>query len=190
MGSGREILHLRNPGMEKHYTLQLMKSSNRFESSGTFDGLDFAEGSSQSIRVGSSDSLATTRIELLVDTDSDGSTDEVIVLRGDAATAVDRPAVISDDLHAWPVPWHPDEGPLSIRYSLRRESTARLIVYNTLQQVVAELVPAQRHYAGSAYTATWNGRDAAGTPVPSGTYFYVLEAASGSRAVGKVAVLR
>jgi hypothetical protein len=190
MGEGTNILGLRNPGTKKTYTLSVMKFGQTFESSGSFAALDIEAGESHAVVVGSPDSLRTTRIELHVDRGSDGSVEEVRVLRGYGTVSVRSPAVVSADLRAWPAPWNPDVRPLTIRYSLQRPSTVRLVIYNTLQQEIAEVVASQPHAAGSPYSVSWSGRDGSGGFVSSGTYFYVLEALDGSRALGKVAVVR
>ncbi len=190
MGDGAAMLHLQNRGAQKSYTFALMKFGETFESSGSFSALDIEADASHVIVVGSPDSLRTTRIELRVDRGSDGSVHEVRVLRHYGTVDVRTPAVVSEDLRAWPAPWTPGARPLQIRYALQRSASVRLVIYNTLQQEIAEIVPPQPHVAGSMYAVSWNGDDRYGRAVPSGTYFYVLEAIDGSRALGKISVLR
>ena len=185
MGEGTNIVTLHNPGAATTYALELISFGAKLETSGVFTGQQIRSGERHAVVVGSADSLRTTSVALHVDRDGDCSVDEVRVLRDYGMVSVESPAVISEDLRAWPAPWHPDQRPLQIRYALQRSATVRLVVYNALQQEVAELVPPQAHASGSPYTVTWNGGG-----VPSGTYFYVLEAVDGSRALGKIAVVR
>lgn len=190
VGTAGAAVVMSNPGQEKTYNFELMKFADSFSRSGMFADLTLTPGSTHRVVVGSYDSLATTQILVEIDTDGNGKANDIRVLRGYNTTSVDRPAVLSEDLRAWPAPWNPALQPLQVRYSLRQAATARLVVYNTLQQQVAELVPSSDHHAGTTYHASWNGTDMSGAYVPSGTYFYVLEAATGARAIGKVAVIR
>ncbi len=48
-----------------------------------------------------------------------------------------------------------------------------LKIYNAVGQLITTLVEGQ--LTAGEYVVEWNGRDAAGNPVPSGVYFYVLE---------------
>ncbi|MDT8323749.1 MAG: hypothetical protein RRA94_06545 [Bacteroidota bacterium] len=190
LGEAPALVLLRNAGEGKTYSAELMRFGTGFATSGAFADLTIERGETHGIVAGSTDSLRTTQIALHIDRGSDGSVDEIRILRGYGTVSVDRPAVVHEDLRAWPAPWNPTIRPLQLRYALLRPSTARLVVYNALQQEIAELVPSQMHEAGTAYHATWDGTDRTGRAVPVGTYFYVLEAADGSRALGKTTVLR
>ncbi|MCB2204586.1 gliding motility-associated C-terminal domain-containing protein [bacterium] len=190
MGENEHVAMLRNQGGTKTFAVEVMRFGETFSTSSTFTGIEIADDETQTVVVGSVDSLRTTQIELHVDRGSDGSTDEIRVLRAYGTVSVDRPAVISEDLHAWPSPWNPALQPLQLRYALQRPATARLVVYNTLQQEVVELVAAQPHQASSLYTASWDGLDSKGRPVPGGSYFYILQTEDGSRALGKLAIFR
>lgn len=75
----------------------------------------------------------------------------------------------------------------TVHYSLLTHGTISLTVYDVTGRVVRSLVESDQP-AGS-YTMTWNGRDASGHPVPSGIYFYRLDAPT-ANAVQKVTVLR
>ena len=61
-----------------------------------------------------------------------------------------------------------------ITYHLAEAAPVRLVVYNTLGQVVATLVDAYQETG--VYHAAWDGRDASGVPVVSGVYLYRLQA--------------
>jgi len=102
MGSGTNMLTLQNPGTQKSYTLALMKFGETFETNGAFPSLDIEADQRHTeadqrhteadqrhtIVVGSLDSLRTTRIALHVDRGSDGSVDDVRMLRGYGTVSV------------------------------------------------------------------------------------------------------
>ncbi len=69
--------------------------------------------------------------------------------------------------NAWPNPFNPRT---TIAYSLARNSEVRLTVFNQLGQRVATLVDNKKQAAGS-FQITWDA-----TSMPSGVYFYRLEA--------------
>ncbi len=61
--------------------------------------------------------------------------------------------------------------PAGVANETGKQTTLR--IYNSVGQLVATLV--EGNLKAGEYVVTWNGRDAAGNPVPSGVYFYVLE---------------
>lgn len=71
----------------------------------------------------------------------------------------------------YPNPFNPAT---SINYSLPRNTQVNIIIYNTMGQVVKELVNT-RQDAGS-YTVIWDGHSDYGNPVASGMYFYEIKA--------------
>ncbi|HPG41413.1 MAG TPA: FlgD immunoglobulin-like domain containing protein [bacterium] len=71
----------------------------------------------------------------------------------------------------YPNPFNPTT---SINYSLPRNTQVNIIIYNTLGEVVKELVNS-RQDAGS-YTIMWDGYSDLGNPVASGMYFYEIKA--------------
>jgi len=71
----------------------------------------------------------------------------------------------------YPNPFNPET---VIQYNLPRASDVHLTVYNLLGQEVVRLVTS--HQGPGSYTHTWNGRDAKGSMVTSGVYFYRLVA--------------
>ncbi len=190
LGESRAAMILRNTGAAKTYGVELMRFADSFETSGRFPDLGIAQGETHTVMAGSTDSLRTTQFALHIDRGSDGSVDEIRILRGYGTVSVDMPAVVHEELRAWPAPWNPATQPLQLRYAVRHGTTARLVVYNALQQEVAVVLPTRMLHAGSTYHATWNGQDRTGRTVPAGLYFYVLEAMDGSRALGKITVLR
>ncbi len=71
----------------------------------------------------------------------------------------------------YPNPFNPTT---QIKYSIAKESFVTLKVYNLLGQHVRTLVSEEQ--AAGRITAVWDGRNAAGSAVGSGVYFYRLEA--------------
>ncbi len=69
----------------------------------------------------------------------------------------------------YPNPFNPET---RIRYSLDEPGTVRLSIYDLLGQKVVDLVSEEQ--PRGVYEATWNGRDAAGRSVATGTYVYRL----------------
>lgn len=72
---------------------------------------------------------------------------------------------------AYPNPFNPIT---NIEFSLPIQKKVSLIVYNTLGQEVVRLVDNELKPAGN-YHVIWNGKDANGKMVASGTYLYTLE---------------
>ena len=62
----------------------------------------------------------------------------------------------------------------TIPYALKENTQVTLTVYNVLGQQVATLIHGFQQ--AGYHSAVWHGRDTAGTPVPSGAYFYRLVA--------------
>ncbi len=82
---------------------------------------------------------------------------------------------------------NPFNSTTQITYHLAAPAPVRLIIYNTLGQVVATLVDAFQETG--AYQVAWDGRDARGARVVSGVYLYRLQAGSFD-AVGKMTILQ
>ena len=79
-------------------------------------------------------------------------------------------------LHAnAPNPFNPET---AIRFDLPTDAQVRLEVFDALGQRVRILVGAR--LPAEAHRVTWDGRDAAGSPVGSGVYFYRLQARDGA----------
>jgi uncharacterized repeat protein (TIGR02543 family) len=73
----------------------------------------------------------------------------------------------------YPNPFNPGT---SIRYSLPQAGEARLTIYNIYGQTVS--VPVKSFQSAGTYTFAWQAVDAQGQALPSGVYFYRLEAGS------------
>jgi hypothetical protein len=66
-----------------------------------------------------------------------------------------------------------------IRYQLARKEHVKLIVFNVLGQAVRRLVDGTQ--TPGAYVVSWDGRDGAEHLLPSGVYFFRLEAGGQSQ---------
>jgi N-acetylneuraminic acid mutarotase len=75
----------------------------------------------------------------------------------------------------YPNPFNPTT---TIQYSLSAAANVTLRIYNLLGQEVVTL--ADGEYGAGTFRVVWDGRNAAGTPVGSGVYFYSLTAKSAS----------
>ncbi len=73
-----------------------------------------------------------------------------------------------------PVHPNPFRGSARIEYSLAAKGRVRLSVYNVSGQLVRELV--NQIQSPGRYSASWDGRNQKGHKVPSGVYFYRLQA--------------
>lgn len=73
----------------------------------------------------------------------------------------------------YPNPFNPTT---SISYSIPRDEFVRLTVYNMLGQKVRTLVSSRQ--VAKSYRVTWDGTDDNGLDVPSGVYFYNIQAGS------------
>jgi len=86
--------------------------------------------------------------------------------------AAPGPAVAAFVLHqCYPNPFNPS---CTITYELPEAGHVNLSIYDVRGALVATLVDGWR--GEGTYTAVWNGAAANGAPMPSGVYFYRLEA--------------
>ena len=69
---------------------------------------------------------------------------------------------------------NPFNGETVIRFALPADAAVTLTLYNMAGQEVARLVQGWRRVG--EYALRWQGRDAAGRLLASGTYMYVLQA--------------
>ena len=70
----------------------------------------------------------------------------------------------------YPNPFNPST---SIRFDIPAASEVKLIIYNSLGQEVRELE--NRTLSAGTYNSKWDGKDAKGSTVASGIYFYKLQ---------------
>ncbi len=74
-----------------------------------------------------------------------------------------------------------------IRYTLGRSATTSVRIYDLMGRALRDLPPLTQ--SAGEQVRRWDGRDADGSPLPSGVYFYRVEA-DGESAVGKVVIRR
>ena len=87
-------------------------------------------------------------------------------------------------LQNYPNPFNPET---IITYELPKTTLVRIEIYNSLGQKVNTLLNDKK--TAGTHKITWNGRDSAGHPVPSGIYFYRLSTDS-QQLVRKMLLLR
>lgn len=71
----------------------------------------------------------------------------------------------------YPNPFNPTT---QISYGIPEASHVKLAVYNSLGQLIAQLIDGEQ--AAGSYVATWNGKSGTGVNVASGIYFYRIDA--------------
>jgi len=69
---------------------------------------------------------------------------------------------------------NPTAGRTSFRFAMRETGDVRVVVYDARGRRVAVVV--DRRIAAGTYVAAWNGKAAAGSPVPAGVYYLKLQA--------------
>lgn len=74
-----------------------------------------------------------------------------------------------------------------IRFTLPKDSHVKLVIYDVAGRSVRTLIDDKR--TADYYDITWDGRDASGSPVASGVYFYRIEAGQ-YRATRKMVMLK
>ncbi len=100
----------------------------------------------------------------------DISTDGVSTLHGPVeANSFAAPATYTLNQN-YPNPFNPTT---TIQYSLKDQGMVKLQIFNIRGQMIRQLV-SEVQFTGE-YSVVWDGRDAQGSPVPSGTYLYTLE---------------
>lgn len=67
------------------------------------------------------------------------------------------------------------EQQLQIRYSLSEAGSARVRILDAADNLVRELVPWRAHASGVLYCESWDGTAYSGAPVPTGTYYVLIE---------------
>ena len=103
-------------------------------------------------------------------------------------TAVVEAVVNSLDYHLqanFPNPFNPST---TIPYQLAAPTQVRLVVYNTLGQVVRVLV--DQHQPPGSHQAVWDGRDSSDREAASGTYLFRLEAGTAFSQTRQMALIR
>ncbi len=88
-----------------------------------------------------------------------------------SAISVQVPVAMNLLLQNYPNPFNPQT---QITFKLMQNSNVELTVYNLQGQVVRNLM--NQSLASGEHKVVWDGRDAAGKVVPTGTYIYKLKA--------------
>jgi len=101
------------------------------------------------------------------------------VTQGQVAVAEHAPAPpLAFELQQnYPNPFNPQT---VIRYTLPREGRVNLAIYDLSGRLLVRLIEGRQ--AAGEHRVAWQGRDQAGLKVPSGLYFYRLQANTGSGA--------
>ena len=95
-----------------------------------------------------------------------------MILEGQETDAPEAPLI--NKLHnAYPNPFNPST---TISYSLLHPSAVMLDIYNTRGQKVRSFNA--QHYQAGLFSIIWDGKDHTGRKVPSGIYYYRLQAGS------------
>jgi len=103
---------------------------------------------------------------------------EVAILQPDPSAVGDLPAYGAIDLVAFPNPFNPQ---VEIAFNLDQEQTGILRVYDVSGKLVTNLVGGP--FAAGLNRVRWNGTDAAGRAVSSGTYICQLQAGDATTSV-------
>ena len=103
--------------------------------------------------------------------------DNVAVKAVNTSTSVPIPDATDLWVTAYPNPFNPQT---TISFSLERNERASVAVYELTGKRVMAL--ADRRFVAGTHWLTWNGRDAQGRALPSGTYLVRLETESAVRA--------
>jgi methionine-rich copper-binding protein CopC len=101
----------------------------------------------------------------------DAETGQVIAVVTDVEEKAEGAPTTFSLSQNYPNPFNPET---TIEFQLPVRSPARLVVTNLLGQTVAVLV--DRELPAGVHRVTWDARDSRGEPLPSGVYFYRLEA--------------
>ncbi len=112
---------------------------------------------------------------------------QVIVARDSYLSSAPEQVIVKPELKlsAWPNPFNPRT---TISYELMAAAKVTLGIYDVAGHLIKELIGQENQNEGH-HTATWSGRNSQGQSVPSGTYFYRLEA-GGLSVIKKVSLLR
>lgn len=108
----------------------------------------------------------------------------ILPMRTRVETAQDQTVLDFELFENYPNPFN---ATTVIRYALPHSSPVRLSVFNTRGQQIATLVD-EKQTAGR-HTVTWNGVDSDGKGMPSGIYFYQLQAGE-FKHTGKMTLVR
>lgn len=152
--------------MRLHYPQQLVDEANLNETSIQLFALD----SDDQWQVVAAAQLDTQNNTVTV---TQNPVRNFYILRGETITAVDEPDPVPADFvlqQNFPNPFNPET---TIRYQLPVAGQVSLMIFNVRGEHVATVVNAQQ--PAGIHSVRWHGRDATGTALASGVYWYQLE---------------
>lgn len=94
------------------------------------------------------------------------------------------------NIYAYPNPFNPNMGSVTIRYSLNKDANVTIKIYDVSAELVTTLIDRQPKEKGVEYSESWNGKNDRSDIVANGVYFYLITTDTEEKAVGKIAVLR
>lgn len=100
------------------------------------------------------------------------------------------PPLSQESVFSFPNPFNPDFQQANIRYSLGKDASVKIEVFDIANTLVKTVIDGIGQNANTDYAIQWDGRNTRGDIVGNGVYFYIISSSSGERAVGKIAVLR
>jgi hypothetical protein len=98
----------------------------------------------------------------------------------------ERPA----DTYAYPNPFNPSQGPVTIHYRLATASRVTIRIYDMKGNIIRMLDDLDRISGTTEHTARWDGRDASGNSVAEGMYVYTVEWGKRHRTAGRIIVIK
>ncbi len=167
--------YLNNPGGTRSYRLWLRQVSG--EGEWRFRAHDVSiEAGTAHVLTPDWQNLNNDSCIVYIDTDSDSSADDSLVLYTDSPLGIDDGAEQTLPyrfvLHQnYPNPFNPST---VIAFGLERRSHVSLLVFNMLGQKVADLI--DEEYPAGIHEVKWDGTSFDGKEVSAGVYFYRLEA--------------
>lgn len=91
--------------------------------------------------------------------------------------------------YAAPNPFAPSREAATIVFSLSRDATVSVAIYDFASGLVRTLAANAPFAGGVDHRVLWDGRDQGGQPVANGTYFYRIALTTGQQTFGRVVVL-
>lgn len=168
-------VRLTNPGDMKSYELEL-----QFVSQNGFDrfrnGTGVLPANSSQIIAPDWSHLDNIDVTVLLDLGNDGTVDDTLRLDNELTQVGDEDRLLPEEYllgQNYPNPFNPNT---VINYQLPRSSRVVLRIHNLLGQEVRTLVEGDE--PGGFKEVEWNSTDNGGNDLPSGVYFYRLDATS------------
>lgn len=98
------------------------------------------------------------------------------------------------ETYAFPNPFTPsrrdaDYSRTNIHYALKKDARISVTLFDFRGRKLRELVRNENRAGGRDHQEVWDGKDADGSVVPNGVYFYLIKTDKGDSARGKIMVL-